>query len=136
MAWRGLAMGVVASALSACAVDQQYSQTQLNALQTREFQASFDKTFDATVSALFDLGYAIRTSDKRGGLITGGRTGGSMWAGVHEQGVQVKLEQGGARTSVRVSTVSHGQTRVDKDRIDELLNQIDRVLVGSPSGGK
>ncbi len=136
MARWGFAFIVIAGVLSGCAADEKYSQTQLNALQTREFDAGFDRTFDATVAALFDLGYTVRTSDKRGGLITAGRMAGNMWSGMHDDGAQIKLDQSGRRTAVRVSTVKHGQTRVDKERIDELLNQIDRVLVATPSGGR
>ncbi|MBL8876449.1 MAG: hypothetical protein JNM86_11695 [Phycisphaerae bacterium] len=106
-----------------CAVDEQYSQTALNALQTREFDYALDPTFDATVGALFDLGYTIRTSDKRGGFLSA----------VSQNGlVQIKLDQAGPkRTSVRVSTGARGQTRVNKELIDEILNTIDRRLTSS-----
>ncbi|MGH7242852.1 MAG: hypothetical protein ACREJD_05485 [Phycisphaerales bacterium] len=107
----------------ACAVDEHYSQTALNALQTREFDYAFDPTFDATVGALFDLGYTIRTSDKRGGFVSAGGLGGM---------VQIKLDQAGPkRTSVRVSTGAQGQTHVNKERTDEILNTIDRRLTAS-----
>lgn len=106
-----------------CAVDEQYSQTALNALQTREFDYAFDPTFDATVGALFDLGYTIRTSDKRGGFLSAVSQNGM---------VQIKLDQAGPkRTSVRVSTGFAGQTRVNKELIDEILNTIDRRLTSS-----
>lgn len=106
-----------------CAVDVPYSQTALNALQTREFDYAFDPTFDATVGALFDLGYTIRTSDKRGGFLSAVSQNGM---------VQIKLDQAGPkRTSVRVSTGFSGQTRVNIERIDEILNTIDRRLTTS-----
>lgn len=112
-----------ASLVPGCAVDEQYSQTALNALQTREFDYAFDPTFDATVGALFDLGYTIRTSDKRGGFLSAVGQSGM---------VQIKLDQAGPkRTSVRVSTGFAGQTRVNKERIDEILNTIDRRLTAS-----
>lgn len=106
-----------------CAVDEQYSQTALNALQTREFDYAFDPTFDAAVGALFDLGYTIRSSDKRGGFLSA----------VSQNGlVQIKVDQAGPkRTSVRVSTGAQGQTRVNKALIDEILNTIDRRLTSS-----
>lgn len=115
--------GLSAGLLPACAVDEQYSQTALNALQTREFDYAFDPTFDATVGALFDLGYTIRTSDKRGGFVSAVGAPGL---------VQIKLDQAGPkRTSVRVSTGARGQTRVNKQLIDEILNTIDRRLTAS-----
>lgn len=114
-------------ALPACnAPDKQYSQTQLNALQTREFDFPFDATYDATVGAAFDLGYTVLASDKRAGLLrVGGPRGG---------GAQIKLDQlAPRRTSVRVSTLAGGQAHVDKARIDEFLNTIDRRLNTQPS---
>ncbi len=106
-------------------VDKKYSQTELNALQTREFNYNFDQTFDSAVGALFDLGYTVYTSDKRAGLL-GARAG--------SQSVQLKLDPAGeGRTSVRVSTSSGGQAHVDKGRIDDVLNTIDRRLIASPA---
>lgn len=112
-----LTLAVPSGVCTGCAADRHYSQTELNALETREFAAGYDRTFDATVGALFDLGYLIRTSDKRGGVITAGA-------------VQLKLDQvDRTRTLVRVSTSSRGQVRVDKETIDKVLQQIDRRLV-------
>lgn len=121
---------VVAALGSSCSPpDRQYSQTELNALQTREFDGSFDKVFDATVGALFDGGYTVAASDKRGGFLRAGR--GSVGPqNTGAGGVQIKLDAAGAgRTSVRVSTTGGGQSRVEKDRIDELMVLIDRRLL-------
>jgi hypothetical protein len=120
-------VALVAGGLGGCAgPDRKYSQTELNALQTREYEYSFDATFDATIAALFDLGYTVHTSDKRAGLL------GAF--NPHQGGVQVKLDQAGPRrTSVRVSTISGGQARVDKTRIDELQDAIDRRLTAGPA---
>src|SRR5215510_4073789 len=121
-----LAVGTVGVGTGCNAPDKKYSQTELNALQTREFDYPFDATFDATVGAAFDLGYTVFASDKRAGLL---RVGGG-----HGGGAQIKLDQlGPRRTSVRVSTLSGGQAHVDKARIDEFLNTIDRRLTaGAP----
>ena len=106
--------------LTGCHVDKKYSQTELNALQTREFDYPMDPTFDAAVGALFDLGYTIHTSDKRGGLLGAGMGYGDS--------VQIKLDQAApGHTSVRVSTASGGQAHVDKARIDAVLDSIDRA---------
>lgn len=128
-----LAVAIGVSGLGGCAADKSYSQTELDALQSREFDATFDRTFDATVEALFDAGYFVQTSDKRGGVLTASRTSGGGWSAPVHGHVQIKLDSAGRRTSVRVSTSVHGQQRVDKQQIDELLNLIDRRLTGMPS---
>jgi hypothetical protein len=121
-----MAVVALAGAWGCNAPDKKYSQTELNALQTREFEYPYDATFDATVGAAFDLGYTVFGSDKRAGLL---RVGGP-----HGGGAQIKLDQlGPRRTSVRVSTLSGGQAHVDKGRIDEFLNTVDRRLnMGAP----
>ena len=134
---RLLAVIACAAALTACQVDQKYSQTQLEALQTREFAANIDATFDAAVNALFDAGYTIRSSDKRGGFLSASRQGFDAWRGYTQGVVQLKIEgAGNGRSSVRISTTDGGQQRVNKEQIDELLNLIDRRLVsGGPAPG-
>lgn len=129
-----LALALGASLPAGCAGDRQYSQTELNALQTREFDAGYDRVFDATVGALFDGGYVVQASDKRGGFLRAGRTSdGPKNTGTG--GVQVKLDPAGtARTSVRVSTIGAGRARVEKARIDELMTLIDQRLVASGGG--
>lgn len=133
-----LALGLPAAVLPACAgPDKQYTQTELSTLQSREFDASYEATYNAAVNALFDAGYVIRSSDKDAGFVAASRMGGSAWSGYHYYGVQVKIDAAGRRTSVRISTTDGGgQQKVDKEPIDELLNLIERRLVGdltSPS---
>lgn len=118
---------VVGAMSPGCAVDTKYSQTALNAIETREYDYGFDAVFDESIGAMFDLGYAVNHSDKRGGFLSGAAPRGM---------VQLKLDQlGPRRTSVRVSTTSGGQTRVDKGRIDEMLDMIDRRLTAARSRG-
>jgi hypothetical protein len=123
-------MLVVAGAAPGCnAPDKKYSQTELNALQTREFDYPFDVTFDAVVGSLFDLGYTVYSSDKRAGLLSAGQG--------HGEGAQIKVDQlAPKRTSVRVSTLSGGQTHVNKAKIDEFLNTVDRRLTAGAGQGK
>jgi hypothetical protein len=125
-----IALIVILTALTAglggCATDRHYSQTELNALESREFDADFDRTFDAAIATMFDFGYSIRTSDKRGGFISAGA-------------IQLKIDPAGPRrTSVRVSTSSGGQVRVDKATIDKVLTRIDQRLTASskPAGAR
>ncbi len=116
---------------SGCASDKQYSQTELTTLQSREFDASYEVTYTAAVNALFDSGYIIRSSDKDAGFVAASRTAGDAWAGYAFQGVQMKVDAAGRRTAVRISTTDGmGQQKVNKRQIDELLNLIDRRLVG------
>jgi hypothetical protein len=124
----------ILAALASCTVDQKYSQTQLAALQTREFDANLDRTFDAVIGSLFDAGYTITHSDKRGGFVAAFRSGGG-WTGTGSGSVQIKIEPAAAgRTSVRVGTSEAGQQRVDKERIDELFTLIERRLLTAPKG--
>lgn len=117
--------------LVACAADKQYSQTELSALQSREFDASYDATYTAAINALFDAGYIIRSSDKDAGFVAAARTAGEAFSGYSHHGVQVKIDAAGRRTNVRVGTTDGmGQQKVNKEVIDELLNLIDRRLVG------
>ena len=55
MRWMLLSLLMLA-AITGCAVDQKYSQTELNALQTREF----DYPFDATLLSNFYQSFASR----------------------------------------------------------------------------
>lgn len=119
-------VSALAALLCGCAADQKYSQTELNALESREFDADFDRTFDAAIGTMFDMGYTIQSSDKRAGFIQAGA-------------VQIKLDSAGPRrTSVRVSTSHFGQVRVNKDLIDKILNRIDQRLTVSakPTGSR
>ena len=112
--------------LSGCQSDVAYSQSALNSLQTREFNFTIDKTFDACVGSLFDLGYTIRSSDKRGGFVSAVNQGSML---------QIKLDQlGPTNTAVRVSTSAGGQTRVDKPLIDAFFNTLERRLLTAERG--
>ncbi len=122
---------LLAASASGCATDKQYSQTELTTLQSREFDAPYETTYTAAVNALFDAGYIIRSSDKDAGFVAATRITGDAWAGMAFQGAQVKIDAAGRRTSVRIGTTDGmGQQRVNKKQIDELLNLIDRRLVG------
>jgi hypothetical protein len=135
VAWLACAM-----ILAACQTDRRYSQTELSALQTRTFAASYDQAFDAAVNALFDRGYQIRSSDKRGGFLSAAFMSGNAWTGFESWMVQLKIEGAGAeRTSVRVSTTDgFGQQHVNEEHINELLDLIDRrlLLEGVPPEGR
>ena len=114
-----------------CASDKSYSQTELTTLQSRDFDASYEATYSAAINALFDAGYVIRSSDKDAGFVAASRTQGDSWSGFQFHGVQVKISPSGSRTSVRIgNTDGAGQQKVNKEIIDELLDLVDRRLVG------
>ena len=114
--------------LGACAVDRKYSQTELDSIQTREYDAAYDRTFDAAIAALFDAGYVVSASDKRGGFVSAVRYGSGAVGGV-----QVKIDSVNAgRTTVRISTTDGGQARVDKKRVDEIAGLIGSRLLFTP----
>ncbi len=117
-AWGGCGLG-------GCAGDVKYSQTELNALQVRDFDASYDQTFAAVIDAIFDAGYGVTASDKRGGLIAAQKHFG--------HGVQIKIDSATARrTSVRVSTLVGGQQQVDKGETDRFFRLIEQRLTSQP----
>lgn len=131
---------VLALGPQGCASDKAYSQTELTTLQSREFDASYESTYSAAINALFDAGYTIRSSDKDAGFVAASRARGDAWAGFRFNGVQVKIDSAGPRTSVRISTTDGmGQQSVDKEQIDELLDLIQRRLIGdlsAPGAGR
>jgi hypothetical protein len=127
---RVLPLVVASFLLLGCQADQRLSQTELTALQTHEFEASFDATFDAAINAIFDAGYTIRASDKRAGFLSATRSSNDAWRGPTPSVVQLKVENAGERrTSVRISTTDGGQQHLNKKQIDELFDLIDRRLL-------
>lgn len=61
-------------ALSAAAVDaknKKPSGLELQQIQSRDFDASYDSVFPSVVTVLQDAGYRIQSADKNSGLITG-----------------------------------------------------------------
>ena len=128
--------------VSGCAMTPKYSQAQLNAIETREVDASMDETFSAASSALFDAGYTIAMSDRQGGLLTGTRgkdqSAARIWISPYIQdtkfavSIQVR-EIGPKRTSIRVKTSVNGESKVDKVSIDQIWNLMQRqVLMKEP----
>lgn len=124
--WLTLAvLALIVVPVPGCAGDKHYSQTELNALQVREFDAPYDATFAAVIDSIFDAGYAVTASDKRGGVIAAQRQFG--------HGVQIKIDAATPRrTSVRVSTLTGGQQQVDKTQTDEFFRLIEQRLTSQP----
>ena len=122
-----LAALVVAALLTAgCATDTRYSQAQLDAIQTRELDVPAGRAYAGVIGALLEQRYQIAESDMEGGLLVATRTYGDAWSGYRQSMVQIAVQAtGAASSSVRISTSSGGQTRVDEDQIARLHARID-----------
>ena len=125
-----------------CATAPKYSQAQLNALETRDVDADLDETFRAASSALFDAGYTLSMSDRRGGVLTGtravDRSAARFWWGRHVKDKHFTIsvmirEEDPARCAVRIKTAINGQQKVDEAAIDQFWNLMQRqVLMHAP----
>jgi len=114
------------------------SQAQMNALETREVEASFDDTYRAASNAMFDAGYTIAMSDKSAGLLTGSRakdrSSDRMWV---DQSIRDTLfllsmqitSLGPKNCTVRVKTSVNGEARVNPQAINELWVLMQRQVM-------
>ncbi len=128
--------------LFGCASTPKYSQSQLNAIETREVEASLDETFNAASSALFDAGYTISMSDRQAGLITGtqavDRSAQRFWVSVYIEDTRYALsiqirEESPSLCAVRCKMSKNGQPYVDKEAIDQIWVLMQRqVLMKQP----
>ena len=127
----------IAGLLSACAAPHEYTQAQLNALETRIVEANFTDSFNAASGALFDDGYIITMSDREGGLITGHQTkqptGWAQFWGTYpyavlEMSIQVR-ESTPQQCRVRVKTATNGATRVDREAIQRIWVLMQRQVL-------
>jgi hypothetical protein len=114
------------------------SQAQMNALETREVEASFDDTYRAASNALFDAGYTIAMSDKSAGLLTGSRakdrSAERMWGdqSIRDTVFLVSMQitnVGPKNSSVRVKTSINGEARVDPQAINQLWVLMQRQVM-------
>ncbi|MHC5048910.1 MAG: hypothetical protein ACYTGY_20590, partial [Planctomycetota bacterium] len=118
---------VVAALLCvSCTTDTRYSQAQLDALQTRELDVPAGRAYAGVIGALLEQRYQIAESDMAGGLLVATTTYGDAWSGYYRSMVQIAVQPTGPSTSsVRISTSSGGQTRVNKEKIARLHERID-----------
>ena len=128
--------------LTGCNAENQLSQAQLNAIETREVDASINETYNAASGALFDAGYTISMSDRAGGLITGtkahDRSADRLWVSHYIEdtkfAVSIQIREIGPKScTIRVKTSINGEPKVDKKAIDELWILMQRqVLMKEP----
>lgn len=134
---------MLAGFLGGCAASApRYSQAQLNAIESREVEASLDETFSAASNALFDAGYTIAMSDRQGGLLTGTKgkdnTAARIWVSPYIQDthftVSVQMRQQAPKLTVtRVKTSVNGEPYVKKEAIDQFWVLMQRqVLMKEP----
>jgi hypothetical protein len=130
--------------LTGCLSNQEnkMSQAQLNAIETREVDASINETYKAASGALFDAGYTISMSDRAGGLLTGtkaiDRSAARLWYSPYIEdtkfAVSIQIREIAPNScTVRVKTSINGAPKVDKKAIDELWVLMQRqVLMKEP----
>jgi hypothetical protein len=120
-----------------------YTQAQLTAIETREVEADFRRSYDAASAALFDSGYMLVMSDFAGGLLTGekqtDRTAARIWLNsaakntIYITSVHVRQVSAG-RCAVRIKMSINGVSQVDKEEVDRLWVLMQRqVLMKSPA---
>lgn len=135
---------VLAQLVSGCATaGKNYSQAELNAIETRTVLASFDETFSAAANALFDAGYTISMSDREAGLISGAagkdNTAARFWISPLIQDTRFAIsiqirDVGNNECAVRVKTSVNGEPVVDKKAIDNIWILMKRqVLMKEPA---
>ena len=125
-----------------CESSNQLSQAQLNALETREVDASMNETYNAASGSLFDAGYTIAMSDRQGGLLTGTRvidkSKARFWISPYIEDIRLAIsiqirEISPKSCTVRIKTSVNGSPKVDKNAIDQLWNLMQRqVLMKEP----
>jgi len=128
--------------ISGCESSNQLTQAQLNALETREVDASMDETYNAASGALFDAGYTIAMSDRQGGLLTGtrviDRSKARFWISPYIENTLLMIsiqirETSPESCTVRIKTSVNGAPKVDKKAIDQLWTLMQRqVLMKEP----
>jgi hypothetical protein len=130
--------------LTGCIASSQLhlSQAQLNAIETREVDASMNETYNAASGALFDAGYTIAMSDRQGGLLTGtkahDRSADRFWVSPYIEdtkfAVSIQIRETGPKfCTIRIKTSINGEPKVDKKAIDELWLLMQRqVLMKEP----
>ena len=140
---------VVAQVVVACAVaggcgggGKQYTQAQLNAIETRDVEANLEATFNAATGALFDSGYTVAMSDRNAGLLTGtkgkdrtmDRIFWSPYIADDRFTVSISMRAiDNGRTAVRVKTSVNGEPKVNKKAIDQIWTLMQRqVLMKEP----
>jgi hypothetical protein len=121
-----MALVVAALVSTGCATDTRYSQAQLDAIQTRQLDVPAGRAYAGVIGALLEQRYQIAESDMEGGLLVAASTSGDAWVGYRRSVVQIAVQSTGtSSSSVRISTSSGGQTRVDEEKIARLHERID-----------
>lgn len=143
---------------ASCASTTTMTQTQLDALESRELEAPADRAFDAASHALVEAGYSIQLTDRDAGVLTGSkqhepgiapRVGvaiasvvltmghGMLWLPPTEHGVCVQvLPLSGSRSGVRVCVYRDDVAISDPAVVDQVWTLMQRRALGpSVAGG-
>ncbi|MGN6690096.1 MAG: hypothetical protein ACTHJU_04040 [Sphingopyxis sp.] len=146
-----IGISVAAAQIPAVAKDKvELSPLQLQAMQTKDFEASKETVFASVMSVLQDAGYRVENADLATGIITGvgsskGKMVYSLWSGFGKSKkspiVSSYIEQLGPMTRVRLNFVMakvkstlYGSQPQDEEPIVEAavyqdaFNKIDQAL--------
>jgi hypothetical protein len=129
-----------------CGGGQKLTQAQLNAIETREVDATLEATFAAATGALFDAGYTVAMSDRQAGLLTGQKGKDRtmdriMWSpSIADDRFTISISMrsiDASRTAVRIKTSVNGEPKVNKKAIDQIWTLMQRqVLMKEPLSGQ
>lgn len=134
-----VSLAVICSLFIGCATSgSRYSQAEMNAIETRIVDATFNETFSAASNALFDAGYTLSMSDREAGLLSGtagkDNTAARIWIspfiGDLRFAISVQVrELSETQCSVRVKTSVNGEPKVDKKAIDNIWVLMQRQVM-------
>lgn len=113
----------------------QMTQSQIRALETREIDAPYDKTYDAALNAMFSMGLSIEHTDKNSGIITG-RSGDHIqrasthWAFrglVNVKKVTLMISKVNEnRTMIRMKVLINEQPQTDEKLMTDIWQRIEK----------
>jgi len=101
--------------------------------------ATPDAAFDAAVHTMLDAHYQIMSSDRRGGNLSGTRTGANrrvFFPQPHHVTLSIRIDGEGNRSTVRANTLVNGESALDEQALSEFFQLLDRrQTLYEPSGG-
>ena len=139
-------MMVILSLYSGCVAggNRPTGQAAIKHFETRKIDAPFDTVYEASVEAMFDLGYTISHSDKESGVIVGEKRKKKPFSEIlwmsdrtkHRHDLYDTLQltllvrpKGKNASKVRIKTDVNKQRRLNRKAINEVWVYIDRQVM-------
>lgn len=128
--WSLLAILIIG--LTGCA---QMTQSQIRALETREIDAPYDKTYDAAMNAMFSMNLSIQHTEKDSGILTGQlgdpvqrASVGLIWKPLYNvKKVTLMISPSGPkRTTVRMKVLINEQPQTDEKLMTDIWQRIEK----------